>query len=101
MIQKKQSKEAKNKKGTHIRVNFTLPAPEAHSVLLVGDFNNWNTYSHLLKKYSNGRWKTSISLEPGRYEYRFVVDGVWQNDPQCTAFTPNPFGSTNCVLLVS
>jgi PAS domain S-box-containing protein len=47
------------------------------------------------------RWlgKTDY-LEPGLYEYRFVVDGVWQNDPQCTGRRENDFGTENCVLIV-
>jgi len=37
---------------------------------------------------------------PGRYEYRFVVDGQWRDDPACTERVPNGFGSENCVLRV-
>ena len=40
----------------------------------------------------------ALKLMPGRYEYRFLVDGDWQNDPHCTTFVPNPYGSENCVL---
>jgi len=80
------------------RINFTLFAPKAQNVFLAGDFNGWNTYSHPLKKDFQGTWKTSINLIPGRYEYRFLVDGQWQNDPNCTNFTPNSFGSENCLL---
>ena len=85
--------KAKRKKS----VNFRLSAPEAQNVFLVGDFNNWDVNSHPLKA-SKGTWKTSIKLMPGRYEYRFLVDGDWQNDPNCTTFIPNPYGSENCVL---
>jgi hypothetical protein len=37
-------------------------------------------------------------IEPGRHEYRFIVDGQWTDDPLCSAFVSNPFGSLNCVL---
>jgi hypothetical protein len=80
------------------RVNFRLSAPEAQNVLLAGDFNGWDVHSHPLKKDSKGTWEISIELKPGRYEYRFIVDGVWQNDPKCDTFSPNPLGSENCVL---
>jgi len=80
------------------RVNFRLSAPEAQNVFLAGDFNGWDVHSHPLKKDSKGTWKISIDLKPGRYEYRFIVDGVWQNDPNCATFAPNPLGSENCVL---
>lgn len=80
------------------RVNFRLSVPEAQNVFLAGDFNGWDTYSHPLKKDSKGAWKIGINLKPGRYEYRLLVDGEWQNDPKCTSFAPNPFGGENCVL---
>lgn len=73
-------------------------APEAQSVLLAGDFNSWNPEANPLKKASNGLWKTNINLSPGRYEYRFLVDGQWQNDPGCESYAANPFGEDNCVI---
>ena len=85
------------KKKTARKVNFTMEAPEAQNVSLAGDFNNWDISSHPLKA-SKGKWKTSIKLEPGRYEYRFLIDGEWQNDPNCTNFVPNSYGSENCII---
>lgn len=73
-------------------------APEAQSVLLAGDFNSWNPEANPLKKTSNGLWKTNVNLSPGRYEYRFLVDGQWLNDPACESYTANPFGEDNCVI---
>jgi len=95
---KETSKRVTIKKKTTRKVNFTIVAPEAQNVFLVGDFNSWDTSSRPLKKASKGTWKTSIKLMPGRYEYRFLVDGEWQNDPNCTNFIPNPYGCENCVL---
>jgi len=40
-------------------------------------------------------------LTPGRYEYRFLVDGQWRNDPECAECVANPFGSENCVIHVN
>jgi 1,4-alpha-glucan branching enzyme len=80
------------------QVDFTLSAPEAKTVLLTGDFNDWDTHSHPLKKDPKKTWRISLDLKPGRYEYRFLVDGVWQNDPNCETLTPNSFGSENSVL---
>jgi len=88
------------KKPTKKRCNFTLYAPEASTVYVVGDFNGWNQHSHPLKKDSKGTWKTSITLTPGRYEYRFLVDREWCNDPHCITFVPNTFGSENCIITV-
>ena len=100
MITKKESKSTKSKSKQATRIAFTLAAPEAQNVFLVGDFNNWDETSHPLKKNSDGTWKITISLTPGRYEYRLLVDGAWQNDPKCMSFTPNPFGQENCIRVV-
>jgi 1,4-alpha-glucan branching enzyme len=82
------------------RVAFTLAAPQAQSVLVTGSFCDWQTQSHPLKKDRQGTWKTTVPLPPGRYEYRFLVDGNWHDDPQCLERVPNPYGSENCVLHV-
>ena len=100
MITKKEPKSTKSKVKKATRIAFTLTAPEAQNVFLVGDFNSWDEKSHPLKRNSNGRWKITISLTPGRYEYRLLVDGAWKNDPKCTRFASNPFGQENCILIV-
>jgi len=100
MERKRKSKRLKGEMKELKKVNFTFSAPEAKNVFLTGDFNGWSTYSHPLKKNTKGMWKISINLTPDRYEYRFLVDGIWQNDPKCTTFTPNPFGGENCVLVL-
>ena len=80
------------------KVKFTLEAPEAQSVFLAGNFNDWSTGSHPLTKNVKGKWNVSIDLSPGKYEYRFLVDGEWRNDPHCTTYAPNQYGSENCLL---
>ena len=97
VTKKRTSRGESSKKQTARKVSFTMVAPEAKNVFLVGDFNNWDINSHPLKA-SKGTWKTSVKLAPGRYEYRFLIDGEWQNDPNCTTFAPNSYGTENCVL---
>jgi len=87
-----------SKKKNHKKAIFTFTAPEAQSVQLAGDFNSWDPNAHPLKRTSNERWETRLNLSPGRYEYKFLVDGQWQNDPNCSDFASNPFGEENCVL---
>lgn len=82
------------------KVRFEYKAPEAMDVHLVGDFNGWDTGNNPMEKDENGIWKTSISLRPGRYEYRFIEDGTWQNDAACSSRVPNEFGSWNCIRFV-
>jgi len=100
MVAKKEAKITAPRKKVLKKANFALMAPEARSVQLAGDFNSWDPSVNPLKKSSNGIWKVNINLSPGRYEYRFLVDGKWQNDPQCTSCVANPFGEENCLLIV-
>ncbi len=76
---------------------FFYSAPQANSVQLVGDFTHWQRHPINLVKGADGVWKTSVSLAAGTYHYRFLVDGVWCDDPQCTLRIPNIFGSHNMV----
>ena len=83
------------------RITFKFVAPEAERVILAGSFNGWADGGTPLKRDSKGIWKTQVSLEPGRYEYRFVVDGAqWCSDPRAQESVPNEFGSTNSVVVV-
>ena len=81
------------------RVYFKLLAPKAKEVILTGSFNNWDTESRRLKRGKKHSWSTYMMLEPGTYEYRFMVDGKWKNDPEAET-VPNPFNSQNCIKVV-
>lgn len=80
---------------------FFYNAPEANSVQLMSDFTHWQSKPINLVKQADGVWKTSIALAGGMYHYRFLVDGRWCDDPQCTLRIPNIFGSHNMVREVS
>jgi 1,4-alpha-glucan branching enzyme len=76
-------------------------APEANTVSVAGDFNGWDTQTNMLKKNKAGWWKTNLKLAPGRYQYRFVVDGQqWSEDPENPNKEPNEFASYNSILEV-
>jgi len=90
-----------NQKIAKQKVTFSYHAPSAHRVFLAGDFTGWNQARLSLKKGKTGIWKKTISLPPGRYEYRLVVDGQWRDDPECANRQPNQFGSENCVCIVN
>jgi 1,4-alpha-glucan branching enzyme len=57
------------------KVTFSLFAPEAESVLVVGDFTAWEQARLELKKFRGGLWKRAVSLRPGEHQYRLLVDG--------------------------
>jgi 1,4-alpha-glucan branching enzyme len=88
-------------KGSKQKVTFHFEAPAAQSVLLAGDFTGWQEAPVSLKKDKRGIWKKSITLPPGRYEYRLLVDGEWRDDPECPNRHPNQFGGENCVCIVN
>lgn len=83
------------------KITFTYPAPEAQSVLLAGDFTGWQQAPLSLKKDKTGTWKKTVSLAPGSYQYRLLVDGEWRDDPHCPNRQPNQFGGENCVCVVN
>jgi len=83
------------------RVTFRLAAPDAAEVSLGGSFNNWNGSKHLLKKKPGGFWEKTLMLPPGRYEYKFVIDGNWCLDPANRQNCDNSFGTCNSVIEVS
>jgi 1,4-alpha-glucan branching enzyme len=80
------------------RVEFSYHAPEAHEVSLAGTFNDWS--SRTMRKDEEGTWRAGIVLPPGTYQYRFVVDGEWRDDPGCPERAPNDMGGENCVVNV-
>jgi len=82
------------------RIEFALEKPKAQQVILMGDFNQWNPKTHPMRRDENGVWRETVMISPGRYEYRFWVDGKWHNDPHNTLRCPNCFGSENNVIEV-
>lgn len=81
-------------------VTFRLSRPSARSVAVAGTFNTWNSSAAALRRGADGVWSVSLKLAPGKYEYRFVVDGEWISDPAASETAPNPFGGVNSVILV-
>ena len=80
---------------------FSLKAPTALSVTLVGDFTHWQKNPVSLHKEAGGVWRVTVPLEPGEHHYRFLLDGEWRDDPECAVRVPNPFGSQNAVVKVA
>lgn len=87
------------------RVTLKLPkvaAPEAQSVCIVGNFNDWNIHANPMKKMKNGDYATKLDLEPGReHQFRYLVDGSkWLNDWNADKYVKTHYGdSDNSVVL--
>jgi 1,4-alpha-glucan branching enzyme len=87
--------------GKTIEVTFALEGGDARAVYLCGDFNAWSpAILHMIRRNEDGHWEKRLALEPGRYEYKFVVDGEWIHDPNACENVPNPHGSLNSVVEV-
>jgi 1,4-alpha-glucan branching enzyme len=100
-ITRRSEMTAKKQKTTRKKVIFSMHAPQAESVMLAGDFNQWNPWKHPLKKSSSGAWEASLLLIPDTYEYKYLVDGDWQIDPVNKRTCENCFGSQNSLVTVS
>ena len=83
------------------RVMFSFESNQAKEVILLGDFNNWNPKTHPMKSKGNGSWERTVIIPPGRYEYKFLVDGKWAEDPRNEQYSSNCFGTCNSVLNVT
>ena len=80
---------------------FVTLYPRAKNVQIAGDFNGWQPEQTTLEKVSeNGAWQIKLPLAAGKYRYRLVVDGQWQQDPYNENTELNPYGELNSVIEV-
>ena len=83
-----------------VKVPFVLLEPDARHVTLSGEFNGWSAEAAPMKRQANGQWETVFDLFPGRYQYKFVVDGQWVPDPRARENVLNQHGTLNSVIEV-
>lgn len=81
-------------------VVFTIRADRALSVRLAGDFNDWNPGRTPLVPMADGTFQVKLPLAPGRYRYRYVIDGRWVSDPGNAHMERNPYGEMDSVVMV-
>ncbi|MBA7498616.1 hypothetical protein ES704_01353 [subsurface metagenome] len=86
-------------------VQFSLKVNDgkAHTVAIAGDFNGWNPQANLLEDLEgDGIWTGTLKLEPGRYEYMFVLDEEkWFPDPNALRYVKDGFGNKNAILEIN
>ncbi|HEY4306765.1 MAG TPA: isoamylase early set domain-containing protein [Gemmatimonadaceae bacterium] len=82
-------------------VRFSLDAPRAARVTIVGDFNDWNPTTLPMRRAADGRvWEVEVRLPFGRYNYAFMVDGHLARDPGAPSTADDDFGKPSSVLMV-
>lgn len=80
------------------RVTFSVRAKEGSKVFVAGSFNDWDpTAKPLVDKKGEGLFVATVNLEPGAHQYKFVIDGIWCADPECTDWVHNDHGTLNSV----
>lgn len=83
-----------------VKVRFVLADLGAKTVALSAEFNDWSTDKTPMTRDASGHWEATLDLPPGRYEYKFVVDGQWVPDPLANETVWNPHGTLNSVIEV-
>jgi len=83
------------------RVAFSVRAKGGSKVFLAGSFNGWNpTAKEMVDKAGDGIFTANVNLSAGMHEYKFVIDGIWCADPECSEWVQNDHGTLNSVKTV-
>jgi 1,4-alpha-glucan branching enzyme len=84
------------------KVTFSVEAKTANQASVVGDFNNWSLEEGALSKLKNGTFKATFDLNKDAvYEFKYVIDGVFVNEPEADSFRWNDYaGTENSVLAI-
>ena len=84
-----------------VLVRFWVAAPSARTVTVAGDFNGWDSRSIRLQDRGGGRWEAVVPLQPGVYQYMFVIDEKrWIPDPTATETVDDGFGQRNSLMRI-
>ena len=82
-------------------VNFVCCAPQATSVCLIGDFNEWDASAHPMLRQPDGAWLIQVPLHHGHHQYRFLVDGKPELDPRASGVARDRAGERVSLIAVS
>lgn len=89
--------------GNFCKVTFKLPAEvNAETAYLVGEFNNWDSATHPMKKLKDGSFSLTVSLPADKaYRFRYLLDGVhWENDWAADTYVANEHGSDDSLVKI-
>ena len=75
-----------------------IPDSPVKKVFVAGSFNNWEPVQ--MRKQKDGHYVRKMDLPQGSYEYKFIVDGVWQHDAENDDCRHNEMGTVNSVVSV-
>jgi 1,4-alpha-glucan branching enzyme len=87
--------QTKNRKsGKVIEFSFR-PGGQGRQGAVAGDFSQWKQVK--MERQSDGSFVAAVAVGPGVYQYKFVVDGSWQTDPDNSSFAISAMGTVNSV----
>lgn len=81
-------------------VRLAAGFPDAGKVAVTGDFTDWAVEGLAMERDGDGVWRLELDVEPGCYEYKFIVDGIWKVDPKNPEQVRNNYGQLNSILVV-
>ena len=86
-----------------VQFSLRISDNKTHTVAIAGDFNGWDPQANTLEDpEEDGIWTGTLKLEPGRYEYMFVMDGEkWFPDPNALRYVKDGFGNKNAILEIN
>ncbi len=85
-----------------VTFNFK-PKGTPAKIFLAGSMNGWKPDD---PKYAledldgDGTWSLTTKIAPGKYQYKFVVDGTWTTDKANPKSTGDGFGGKNSLVEV-
>ena len=82
-------------------VDFFCRAPQAKSVSLIGDFNQWQPVAHPMTRMPDGGWVIRMELPHGHHQYLFLVDGAPTLDPNAMGKVRNERNDTVSLIAIS
>ena len=93
-------REQPSRRPLHL-VDFFCHAPQAKSVALIGDFNEWQPNGHLMTRMPDGGWRIRLELPHGHHQYLFLVDGKPTLDPNAMGKVRNERNDTVSLIAIS
>ena len=84
------------------QVTFEFFRPDACAVHLVGSHNNWSNQKHPLESRGDGWWRTTLTLDPADYTFKYLVDqSDWYADFAAHGIESDGLGSWQSILTVT
>jgi len=85
-----------------VKLEYNPGDRDIMDVACVGDFNRWHKkFGTMIYNEAENRWEKNLNIKPGRYRYKFLVDGSrWMVDPAAEEYVDDGFGGRCSILTV-